>query len=282
MSFELPLSPTLPELLRNVALNELDSALSRLQRGRPKDIHSARKHCKKLRAWLRLLSPRLPKDSRKSMDHAVRDAARAVAARRQAKVLQETLLVLAEHHDRHAAELKDWVRPVRRAVLKGDRAKGRELAQQQLVPLREAVEALDLSAVDIAAIEAGLRKGYRQARQRGRRAAKKPDAESMHDWRKRCKAHAYQCALLVPLWPVLEDRGHRLDRLNDALGEHHDLADLRAALRSIDALNHDIEQLIDAEQQRCTRAALAFGDTLFHDKSGDWSLALGERRVLPR
>lgn len=282
MSFKLSLSPTLPELLRKVALNEVDSALSRLRRGRPQDIHSARKHCKKLRAWLRLLSPRLPRDSRKSLDHAARDAARAVAARRQAKVMQQTLLTLAAHHDGHAAELKDLVRPVRRAVLKGDRARAHEWAQQQLMPVRTAVEALDLNAVDISAIEAGLRKGYRQARRRGRRAASAPDAESMHGWRKRCKAHAYHCALLAPLWPVLEDRSHRLDRLADALGEHHDLADLRAALLSIDALNHDIEQIIDAEQQRCTRAALAFGDTLFKDKSGDWSLALGERRAQPR
>lgn len=50
-------SPELPlhRSLQRVALGEIDHALKRLKSPGRADIHEARKSCRKLRAWLRLL-----------------------------------------------------------------------------------------------------------------------------------------------------------------------------------------------------------------------------------
>ncbi|MDT0498143.1 CHAD domain-containing protein [Algiphilus sp. W345] len=277
MSFELSLPIPLSLLLRDAALGEVESARSALKRGRPKDIHSARKHCKKLRALLQLLQPVLRRRTRRSLDHAVRDAARAVAVRREARVMSETLETLAQRHEMYADALLALREPVRKQVRRHAEPQGTRIALDRLDTVREAIEILDLETADAAALERGLRRSYRKARKRARVAAENPQAERLHEWRKRSKAHAYACDLLVPLWPVLEDRSHRLSMLNDALGEHHDLADLLRALDALDSIDPALRVVIEAEQQGCAHAALAFGDALFGDKAKHWSLALEDR-----
>ena len=62
----------------------------------------------------------------------------------------------------------------------------------------------------------GLRRSYREGRQAMRRVAAEPDAENVHEWRKRAKDLWYQLRIVRDAWPELlgatVDQAHELDR----------------------------------------------------------------------
>lgn len=75
------------------------------------------------------------------------------------------------------------------------------------------------------ACAAGLRKTYARAVKGLERAREDGSADEFHEWRKRVKYHGYHSRLLVPVWPEgLAAHYGLVDRINDLLGEHHDLA----------------------------------------------------------
>jgi CHAD domain-containing protein len=108
-------------------------------------------------------------------------------------------------------------------------------------------------------IEPGLLRVY--ARGRAALAGLTPDAgdEAVHAWRKRAKDLWYAYRLLVIAWPEgMEPLVSEAHRLSDLLGDHHDLAVLRAdAHRRRFAFAGDSLEGLDALTVRCQSELLA-------------------------
>lgn len=285
------LAAPLAQSMRAMLLGELEAAVDDLRRPRRPDVHSARKHGKRLRAELRLLRPLLGHAQGRALEQALSAAARCVAASREAEVMRRTLDALCQRHPATEDILAPW-RPALEARLRRHRRRGDPAgACARLRALQEPFGQLALDRLDATLLETGLRQSYRAARRAGRRCRRSPaDVERAHDWRKASKRHAMHCELLRPLWPTLKPRAQGLDGLNEQLGEHHDWADLAAMLSTLldpPALA-PVQAAIEAEQARCLAQALKASRALFEARPKRWSPATacggrpGSRSTSPR
>lgn len=272
MPFRL-LLPSWPEVLRQAADAELQAAETASQHLGAEQVHEIRKHCKRVRAWLRLLRPAVARESLDALEAHVRQAAQALGPLRDSHVMERSLHKLAERlggdsgadaslrdeHVRQASALAAHLAPV---AASADAAQLPQQVAAELAHARQALQALPLDGVDAAALERGLRQTYRSARRRWRKAQRQPSAENLHEWRKRSKALAYQSELLAPLWLTLGDMAGALDAVNDRLGDHHDLAVLQQRLEAIPDQAEPWRSLALQLQQQRERKALHAGAEL--------------------
>lgn len=255
--------------LRALALGQLDHAIARLARGNERDVHEARKACKRVRALLRLARPGLPSYAKENA--RVRDAARALSALREADVLRATA---------RSVGLSATIGAARASPARLRAATGRAVRLLRLE--RRAVAEWPADAVSRATLERAFLDGYRRARRKLRRARRKPRAAVLHEYRKQVKYHRYHCEALARLWPRLAPRSAALDALGDWLGRHHDLEMLALELERHperfprEALPAATRRLA-AEQRRLGQRALRAGARHFGGGASAWFAA----RVVP-
>lgn len=263
-----PHAPT-ARAVRVLALAQIDHAIDHLARGNERDIHEARKACKRVRALLRLLRPGLPGYRRENA--RVRDAARALASLREADALRATARSLG-------LGLTVTAPPPTAARLRAATGRATRLLRLQ----RRAAAAWPADALSRAMLDRAFLDGYRRARRDGRRAARKPQAAALHEWRKQVKYHRYHCEALARLWPQLAPRVPALDALGEWLGRHHDLEVLALQLRRrphllpLAALPR-AERRLRAEQRRIAARALRAGARLFAEDARPWLARLVAR-----
>jgi hypothetical protein len=99
------------------------------------------------------------------------------------------------------------------------------------------------------------------------------DPALMHEWRKDAKYHANQLKVIRPLWPdVLKPTQKVADRLQEDLGDHHDLDVLANFLsRRIERFGGEAAMgpllaLCRTRQERLALSARSAGDRLFAEK----------------
>jgi CHAD domain-containing protein len=278
-SFRLKPGEEIAAGMTRIAAGRADEALARL-RGiesggdAAEAIHGARKDLKKLRAVLRLLRRALPEDLRREENGRYRDAGRALSASRDAEVRLATLEELGERAELPVEALEAW-----RAILARDReaAAGtarEEAAIAEAVGLIEAgragIENWQLEGDSWKLIDPGLRRTYRRGRRAMGLAAKHSGEADFHAWRKRAKDLWYALRILEQAWPrplgATADEAHRL---SEALGDHHDLALLRADLgrrRLGEEETRTLARAIDGRQQQLASEALDLGRRLYVEK----------------
>ena len=251
-------------------------------------IHRARASCKKVRATLRLVRRQSPRPCARE-NAWFRDSARRLARFRDADVMLAGLQDLLLKHASNRAD-RIFFEAIRRRLLAQRRAErsgvsglqhelDRFVLRMRAADRRLAREKLD--GVDFAVVADGFAATYRRARQAARSGGPR-DAAWFHLWRKRVKAHGYQCRLLGDLWPaMMKTLGREVSTLGDLLGDEHDLSLLRDYLRdTANALGHEASaaagiRLIETRRAELRRAALALGRRLFADKP-----RVVERRLL--
>jgi CHAD domain-containing protein len=262
---------------RRIAIAEGEEALERLRAIRSHEadeaeaIHGARKDLKRLRTLLRLLRPGLPRALYAHASGRFRDAGRALSASRDAEVKLRTLDALAAGRDDLAAgALEAW-----RKILARDREAASSPAAEAAV-----AEAADLIGAGLAEIEAweeredgwalldaGVLRAYQRGREAMAAAQREGGEERLHEWRKRAKDLWYALRLLGEAWPpVLDPAAEEAHALSDLLGDHHDLAVLRADLRQRrlgEEETRALEAAIDRRQARLAAAALELGRRLY-------------------
>lgn len=208
------------------------------------DIHEAvhlfRKHCKRMRALLRLVRPLLGETF--AFENAwYRDAARGFAACRDAEALLETLKKF-EAREAGLATNSEFQRI--RHILEGQRDQA--LRQEDVdLSARLAKQVEDLKHAQARIVdwrltssrEADLRAGFVGSYRRGKaafRAAKRERSnEAYHEWRKRVKDLGHQLHLLEGLWkPVIHVYRLEAEVLGELLGDDHDLAVLELLLET--------------------------------------------------
>jgi CHAD domain-containing protein len=275
--------------LARVAAGRAETALERLREAdagtaeRAEAIHGARKDMKKLRTVLRLLRDPLGRKRCKRENARFRDAARALSASRDAEVKAETLDSLAEHEgDLPADAVEAW-----RKILARDREAATEAARDQpahaeAISLIEAgfeeIRGWDLEGDSWRTVESGLTRTYRRGRRAMKVAAKSREEVDFHEWRKRAKDLWYELRLFSGAWPgPLEASAEEAHRLSDLLGDHHDLAVLRADLRERNLGEGEtvaLEAAIDGRQKVLAADALPLGRRLYAERPKDFSRRL--------
>lgn len=268
----------LGEGLKRVAAGRVEEAIGRLRGIRSGEVdqadavHGARKDMKKLRTVLRLLRAELPEDLYRAEMRCYREAARALSAARDAEVKLATLDDLAGRTQELPGEaVAAW-----QQILARDREAAINLSgdEQEVADRLEAglarIEGWRIEGDSWAMIGGAVKRAYRRGRRAMRAAEKDPSETHFHQWRKRAKDLWYELRLLSGAWsetlgPVA-DEAHRL---SDLLGDHHDLAVLRADLherRLGEEETRLLEAAIEARQAELAREAFALGRRLYAER----------------
>lgn len=281
----------LGEGMRRIAAGRAERALERLgasaagETATAEAIHGARKDMKKLRTLLRLLRDELPKKVYAEEGKRYRDAARKLSGSRDAEVKLATLNALAER----AEDLPEEAVGTWRRILDSDReaatgtVRGQEAMAEATALIeagREGIERWQLEEEPWKAVGSAFARVYRRGRRALRTAEADPgDEENFHEWRKRAKDLRYGLELLSGAWSVpLEAMAAEADRLAELLGDHHDLAVLRADLhqrRLGEEETRRLEAAIEGRQDALGADAFALGRRLYAERPKDFSRRLG-------
>ena len=273
MGFRLKLNEPLPDGLKRVFREQIDSAL-RLCRHPAKErgvtVHEVRKHLKKLRAAMRLAVGEVGKNQHAREDRCVREIGRLVSDLRDAQVRLQTLVQLRDEANKKSEEnpfprleeLLSLERESFSAAFDG--------WQKQAIPkLERAGERLakwPLDRISWKQICGAVEKIYKHGQRGLAKTIKKPVPENFHAWRKRVKDLWYQLRILQPLnRTVFEEMAHDADVLGELLGLQHDFDFLMERLEKEsgdealrDELAH-LQKLIRKRGRRLCRDALELG-----------------------
>jgi CHAD domain-containing protein len=272
-SYELRRDEELGAGLKRVAAGRAEKALERLreEEDRAQAVHGARKDLKKLRTVLRLARDELPSALYKEEARRYRDAGRALSASRDATVKLKTLDRLAEAEGLPGEAIEAW-----RAILARDReaavnlAADEEAVIEQLEAGLASIRQWPLEGDSWRMIGGAVRRTYRRGRRAMRAAESEPSEEDLHRWRKRGKDLWYGLTLLNGAWSApLRAAAEEAHRLTELLGDHHDLALLRADLRERrlgEEETHSLEAAIDTRQSELAGEAFDLGRRLYAER----------------
>jgi CHAD domain-containing protein len=226
--------------VRRIARKQVEGALAVLREGDhadPETVHELRKHCKKLRALLRLVRPALG-DAYAVENAHFRDMAQWLSPLRDAHIAVVAYDALL---DRYRGEVH-WRQfaTVRRRLVQ---AEGRCTSDSsdledrygqvraEMEAARHRIDDWSITDLGVETWRDGFVRTYRRARKAMSAAYDDPTPENFHEWRKAVKYHGYHVDLLRSLWDAqLRARGETVDRLSDLLGWYHDGVVLASAL----------------------------------------------------
>lgn len=287
MAFVIKRRDDMAERVRAVALSQVDGALKRLAEVGDFDVtvHQLRKATKKVRALLRLVRPGFKAYAAENA--AFRQIAAGLSSARDASVLVSTLDDLVAEGQGHLTA------PVRPAVVelqarlrtRADNLRQQmdegallSLARERFTEARARIEHWRFVDDGTGIVLPGFERSYAQFRRRLDTLDPGADAETVHDWRKAAKAHWYHIRLFTPAAPdLLGPRAAALDRLGEALGDHHNLAMLAEQVETAtlgdEATHAALSRLIAARQHVLLTDALRLGAQLAAEKPA----ALGKR-----
>lgn len=217
--------PRLPDPARAAALEALGA---RRALEEPADVHEARKHLKRGRAFLRLCERGGQRRAAGELRRELRDAGRELAEIRDREAVLEAL------------GEPDGTERIPPSVLASLRAAATRDPQGEAATLARVAGELARTEGRAAALEgrtgpgdwgAALGKAYRRARKAWRRARSNPSADALHELRRRTKDLRYQMEWLTPVWPaVLAAWVEELHALTDDLGRVQDVRVVRGAV----------------------------------------------------
>jgi hypothetical protein len=242
--------------VRRIAARQLELAIAGLLApgdARDDSVHTTRRHIKKVRALIRLVRPALGSRYR-AVNRRLRVVSRLLAPISDGQATVETLMRVAERRGSDLpAELTANVREmlVRRETMAYEDAALEDVfdpAAALLRAERDAVSDWRLRETGFRAIAAGLAQTARAGRRAMARATAGSRSQDYHTWRQRVKDQWLHARLLQARCGdglALDER--RLEALDGYLGEWHNCAILREALRTDSMLNR-------SDAARCLRA----------------------------
>jgi CHAD domain-containing protein len=186
-------------------------------------IHQSRVALKRVRALVALLADPA-RDEVILLDHALRDLGRSLAVRREAGALRESWQDLADHAPSRAASQFAAVGPQVLSALPPPRRDEADPDNHLFAAFAEVGQAWNRLPVDCDGdFIDRLTRSYRRARKQFKRLTADSNAPAWHELRQRAKRLQYQIEFLLDLNPDRSTKRHkRLQKLTDALGEHHD------------------------------------------------------------
>ncbi|WP_299939695.1 CHAD domain-containing protein [uncultured Microbulbifer sp.] len=248
MVYRLNSKQTLAAALAATAQAEVADAISALNTlPEHEAVHEVRKHCKKMRALLRLIRADHKALYRRENAH-YRTLANQLSANRDLVSIRDAFSAIATPVDfpRTHAFITG------RSGRLGDRA---ALGQVGELLLQGAgrIPFWPLAQLRWKHSQRGFLNTYRHACSLKTVAISRKSAETLHEYRKHTKDHWYHCRLLQERYPPLADRCTPLEALAQALGDWRDLYLLCTLLKAEEeALSGELIPLLEATSQRRT------------------------------
>ncbi len=281
MPYRFKHSETVPQNVKRVAAEQLDSAIKILNRkgsaGVEESIHEARKNIKKIRALLRMVRSELGSFYRDE-NMRLRDTGRKLSPLRDAAALIASLENLSRQKGSPPKKMLASIRSV--FVLQNRQLKEQAEARALLPSLalelqktRHGIRYWPLETRGFSALAPGIERTFRDGRKALAVARKTGRAEDFHELRKRVKDHWYHVRLLNRVWgDLMSGYQQSLKELESVLGEDVNLAVLERqvqqlpeqadARRSMSALHRSVE----SARKDLRRRALEIGDKVYAEK----------------
>jgi len=249
-------------------------------------VHDVRKDLKRSRTALRLLRPVLAKPIYRREERVLRNAAHALNAARDARVLTQTLRSL--RRNRRALRRNTDVTELLHA-LEADQAELRRWLREhpaQLARTRRTLEQLCGRAAHWrvgnhgwSVLGPAMKRIYHAGRRMLPDATPRPTDRALHEWRKRVKYLRYSLEILAPMRTrKLARLARQAKQLSDCLGAAHDLAILAQKARVLVKHNRvDLAPLltiIDQQRERLSLEALSRGEQFYRANADDWTKQL--------
>lgn len=260
MSYRLRRRQEPAEEIRRVGLEQIERAIRDIadaELPETKRIHSLRKHFKKLRSLVRLLSKVDPGFARRE-SHRFRQLGRMLSDARDADVVVATLDGLSGKRGASRS-----YKSVRRALMNSKPQPGGAAGsadrfadvENRLQEAREAFLSWEPNAFGYEQITAEFVRRYDKGRKAFDAVCSRASTERRHEWRKRTKDCWYEMRLLRSFWKgPSQRRSAELKKLSLWLGRDHDLAVLSRKVkvkpRRTNARRERRELLADIERQR--------------------------------
>jgi CHAD domain-containing protein len=281
MGFRLKLREPLPDGLKRVFCEQIDSALQLCRhpaKERGLTVHEVRKHLKKLRAAMRLAVGEVGKNRHAHEDRCVREIGRLVSDLRDSQVRLQTLIQLRDEAAKGEEEkpfpLIEELLLLERESFSAAFAGWQKQAIPRLERVSERLAKWPLDRITWKQICGAVGKIYKRGQRGLAKTIKKPIPENFHAWRKRVKDLWYQLRILQPLnRVVLEEMAHDAEVLGELLGREHDFDFLLARLEkeSGDETLQDeltqLQKLIRKRGGRLCRDALELGRRFYAEPS---------------
>ena len=241
MGYAFTSSKNVAAQVRDIGLELVDNALEEIRGNSDFDgvVHTLRKTCKKQRALLRLIRPAFADYSVEN--DAFRGIADSFSVARDAAVMVRTLEALLAWADLNDAELIKVLSELRDRLAARAQHLRRQMGEDVLLRAaeenfeagRKRIEDWSFDAKGTDLVLVGLEAGYRRFQKRLKMALKDPSGSVVHDWRKAAKTHWYHVRLFQRCAPVvLDHREAVLNRIGEALGDHHNLQVLQEWVQS--------------------------------------------------
>ena len=272
----------------------IQRALARIEcagKNRAEDLHQVRVTIKRLRALLRLARPVISEAFCDRENRRLKDIADRLASFRDATVSRQTLATLAKRvADKRSEEAFDVV--LARFVKHGFDPSGFRVRREQalrhaassLAESKQSFENMLVPTEDWQALGPGLQMVYGRSRNRMLRALSYQTPETFHDWRKQVKYLYYQLQMLGSISPKrLEPMLRRLRKLEDRLGEDHDLAVLERLLcdgREQYGGKRAVKWVVAClvrQSKKLRRETAAMGNEIFREKPRKFVDKLGKQ-----
>jgi CHAD domain-containing protein len=276
MSYELRQDETLGDGIRRIVCHQVEGAIKASkaeQNGKGSPVHETRKHLKKARAALRLVSGEIDRDDWKRADRCLKKVGQLISEVRDAEVRLETV-----------RELRDFTRGTKRGFQETEELLAFELdsflaafsewpceAEEQLCQTLDRIREWQLDDLSCKRLRRNVEKTYQRGRKALERAIKNTTTKRLHTFRKRAKELWHQLRLLRPLAPaVFKELNDELKAIGDYLGQIHDLAFVEARLASIGPARKQGERilhaLIEARAAELEQTAIALGERFYAER----------------
>jgi CHAD domain-containing protein len=292
MSYRLKRGESVPEGIRRIVQEEVDSAAELLSNsnGKKRDeaIHEARKSLKKIRGALRLVQQELGPVYR-AENTRMGNLGRQLSQIRDAKAIIEVFDGLREKYKDSLQ--RDAFASIRQGLEKNKReteqgANVDQVAQRSLSALRSAgkrAKNWPLKNDGFQAIAPGLEERYRRGRKAMKIVQNDPTPENYHEWRKRVKDHWYHVRLLESLWTdVMQAHEGSLKNLETWLGDDHNLVVLHSKLEGNPEQYGEQKNiqlfltLADQHQKELRDNAMSLGQRVYEQKPGEFTRNLSK------
>ena len=242
MSYQFKQDESLAAGVKRIAASQVKQAIGDLENtelNRHQAIHEVRKRFKKLRGLIRLVRTGLG-DQYSQINVWYRDAGRRLSRVRDAESMLESLAKLKTRFDDCAyrelfEEMEKRFQARKQQLVEEWIDLDQELEQlcSELKSAHAAIEGWKLKGKPEKILRKGLQKNYQRGVEALAEVHNNPSDELFHECRKRSKYYLYHLKLLRSIWePILSAHLSELDRLNDYLGDDHDLAVMTQLLTS--------------------------------------------------
>jgi CHAD domain-containing protein len=262
--------------VRRMFRREMAGVVTGLANGHDESVHAARKGIKKVRSSLRLARPALKKKVYRREQAVFRKAGQALAGKRDAEVLLDTLKKLQQEEPEAINGALTTLEQQLHARHKGagDSLKPQYASKEAVILARRRAKDWPLEKVQWADLCNGLRRTYERGREAFGEAERQRTPENLHAWRKRVKDLAHQLHIIEPACPHFLSRlAQESKLLGEILGDDHDLALLTAEIKLAKLAKEPaqaLSKIITLKQLRLQHTAFELGRRLYQEMPRDF------------